>query len=158
MFRHDIALIRMAQEIDFSDSVKPICLPVDESVRQSKVTNYILTGWGTTEKQTVSPALLAAIFSHVSIPECQQKMHDNFLSVTLADPWQMCAKGANRADACKGDSGGPLGATVAVDGIPKFVQFGIVSAGGHSCGTESIPGIYTRVPAYMNWIVANMRP
>ncbi|KFB41560.1 AGAP004855-PA-like protein [Anopheles sinensis] len=140
------------------NSVRPICLPVDEKVRETHVPKYTITGWGTTEKQTVSPDLLQAFISHVSIPECQQKMDENFLSVTLADPWQMCAKGANRTDACKGDSGGPLGATVAVKGDPKFVQFGIVSAGGHFCGMESVPGIYTRVPAYMNWIVANIRP
>ncbi|KFB41562.1 AGAP004855-PA-like protein [Anopheles sinensis] len=157
-FQNDIALIRMAQKIKYSESVRPICLPVDERVRHQQLFKYVITGWGKTEKQTVSSVLLKATVDHVSIPECQQEMYDNFLAVTLVDPWQMCARGANLTDACKGDSGGPLGTSVAVDGIPKFVQFGIVSAGIRSCGKKGVSGIYTSVPAYMNWIVANMRP
>lgn len=157
-FRHDIALIRMAEEIKYSDSVKPICLPVDENVRKQLLPKYIITGWGTTEEQTVSPLLLQAFVHHVTIPECQQKMNDNFLAVTLAEPWQMCARGDNLTDSCQGDSGGPLAFTVSIAGSAKMVQYGVVSAGVRSCGKESVPGIYTSVPAYMKWIVANMRP
>ncbi|KFB41572.1 AGAP004855-PA-like protein [Anopheles sinensis] len=157
-FRHDIALIRMAEEIEFSDSIRPICLPVDESVRQYQLPKYAITGWGTTEKQTLSTELLEGLVHHVTIPECQQKMDEKLFRIKLADPWQMCAIGDNLTDSCQGDSGGPLGETVSVNGDPKFVQFGIVSAGAHSCGIVSVPGIYTRVPAYMKWIVTNIRP
>ncbi|XP_053672270.1 serine protease easter-like [Anopheles nili] len=156
-FRHDIALIRMVREIDFSDSVKPICLPVNEDTRRKVLPRYIITGWGTTEQQALSDLLLQAIVDHVPIPECQQKMNENFLYVNLADEWQMCAAGKNLVDSCQGDSGGPLGFSVNVAGS-RFVQFGIVSAGVKSCGKESVPGIYTRVTSYMNWIVANMQP
>uniref|UniRef100_A0A182JYL3 CLIP domain-containing serine protease n=1 Tax=Anopheles christyi TaxID=43041 RepID=A0A182JYL3_9DIPT len=156
-FRHDIALLRMAQEIEFSDSIKPICLPVNEEIRRKVLSKYIITGWGTTEQQSLSELLLQAIVNHVPIPECQQKMNENFLYVTLADEWQMCAAGEGLVDSCQGDSGGPLGFSVDVAGA-KFVQFGIVSAGVRSCGKESVPGIYTRVTSYMNWIVANMKP
>uniref|UniRef100_A0A182TI49 Peptidase S1 domain-containing protein n=1 Tax=Anopheles melas TaxID=34690 RepID=A0A182TI49_9DIPT len=156
-FRHDIALLRMAQEVEFSDSVKPICLPVNEDVRRKVLPKYIITGWGTTEQQSLSDLLLQAIVNHVPVPECQQKMNENFLYVTLADEWQMCAAGEGLVDSCQGDSGGPLGFSVDVAGA-KFVQFGIVSAGVRSCGKESVPGIYTRVTSYMNWIVANMKP
>ncbi|KFB41564.1 AGAP004855-PA-like protein [Anopheles sinensis] len=157
-FRHDIALVRMAEKIIFNDSIRPICLPVDESVRQSYVPKYVITGWGTTEKQTLSTELLEGLVRHVPILECQQHMNEKLLAVTLADPWQMCAIGDNLTDSCQGDSGGPLGATVSVHGDPKFVQYGIVSAGARSCGYESVPGIYTRVSTYMDWIVANLRP
>ncbi|XP_058064289.1 serine protease easter-like [Anopheles bellator] len=156
-FRHDIALIRMAQDAEFSDSVKPICLPVNEDVRRKMLQKYILTGWGTTEQQTLSDVLLQAVLKNVPIPECQQKMRDNFLNVMLSEDWQMCAGGENQVDSCRGDSGGPLGFSVDISGA-RFVQFGIVSAGVKSCGVESVPGIYTRVSSYMDWIVENMRP
>uniref|UniRef100_A0A182RQF3 CLIP domain-containing serine protease n=1 Tax=Anopheles funestus TaxID=62324 RepID=A0A182RQF3_ANOFN len=156
-FRHDIGLIRMAQEVEFTDSIKPICLPVNEAVRRKVLTKYIITGWGTTEEQSLSDVLLQAIVNHVEVPECQQKMTENFLYVTLAEEWQMCAAGEGLVDSCQGDSGGPLGFSVDVSGA-RFVQFGIVSAGVRSCGKENVPGIYTRVSSYMDWIVANMKP
>ncbi|XP_052893261.1 serine protease easter-like [Anopheles moucheti] len=156
-FRHDIGLIRMAQDVKYSDSIKPICLPVNDAVRRKVLTRYIITGWGTTEEQSLSDVLLQAIVNNVPIPECQQKMTDNFLHVTLADEWQLCAAGEGLVDSCQGDSGGPLGFSVDVSGA-KFVQYGIVSAGVKSCGKESVPGIYTRVASYMDWIVANMKP
>ncbi|XP_035912354.1 serine protease easter-like [Anopheles stephensi] len=156
-FRHDIALLRMAREVEFSDSIKPICLPVNEDVRRKVLPKYIITGWGTTEQQSLSDVLLQAIVNHVTVPECQRKMNENFLYVTLADEWQMCAAGEGLVDSCQGDSGGPLGFSVDISGA-RFVQFGIVSAGVKSCGKESVPGIYTRVTSYMNWIVANMKP
>uniref|UniRef100_A0A182MDE7 CLIP domain-containing serine protease n=1 Tax=Anopheles culicifacies TaxID=139723 RepID=A0A182MDE7_9DIPT len=156
-FRHDIGLIRLAREVEFTDSIKPICLPVNDAVRRKELTRYIITGWGTTEEQSLSEVLLQAIVNHVSIPDCQQKMNENYLYVTLDDAWQMCAAGEGLVDSCQGDSGGPLGFSVDVAGA-KFVQYGIVSAGVRSCGKESVPGIYTRVTSYMEWIATNMKP
>uniref|UniRef100_A0A182WMK6 CLIP domain-containing serine protease n=1 Tax=Anopheles minimus TaxID=112268 RepID=A0A182WMK6_9DIPT len=156
-FRHDIGLIRLAQAVEFTDSIKPICLPVNEAVRRRTLDRYIITGWGTTEEQTLSDVLLQAIVKHVAIPDCQQKMNENYLFVTLDDAWQMCAEGDKLVDSCQGDSGGPLGFSVDVSGA-RFVQFGIVSAGIRSCGKESVPGIYTRVTSYMDWIAANVKP
>lgn len=157
-FRHDIALIRLAENVEYTDSVKPICLPVDESVRNNVLPRYIITGWGTTEQEELSQVLLQAFVNHVPIPECQQKMNENGLRITLTDPWQMCAVGDTLVDSCRGDSGGPLGFSVAFSGSSRFVQFGVVSAGVNSCGVKTVPGIYTRVATYMDWIVANMRP
>lgn len=34
---------------------------------------------------------------------------------------------------------------------------GITSFGTTSCGTDSIPGVYTKVSSYVDWIVENMR-
>ncbi|KFB41565.1 AGAP004855-PA-like protein [Anopheles sinensis] len=157
-FLHDIALIRMAEKINFTDSVKPICLPVDESVRQQLLPKYIITGWGATEERTASPVLLKAIVNYEPIGTCEKKLkHIYRMHVTLDDRWQMCALG-NNTDSCVGDSGGPLGSTVSVNYVPKFVQFGIISAGLNLCGNFSSPGIYTRVSPYMNWILANIEP
>lgn len=35
---------------------------------------------------------------------------------------------------------------------------GIVSFGPTPCGKPGIPGVYTRVSAYTDWIVKNIRP
>ena len=34
---------------------------------------------------------------------------------------------------------------------------GIVSYGASNCGTKDIPGVYTRVTRYLDWIVSNVR-
>uniref|UniRef100_A0A182FDJ9 CLIP domain-containing serine protease n=2 Tax=Anopheles albimanus TaxID=7167 RepID=A0A182FDJ9_ANOAL len=155
--RHDIALIRLAQEVDFSDSIIPICLPFNEDIRSAIIPTYILTGWGTTAQQTLSDILKHKFLKHVPIPECQQRMKENGLSVDLADEYQICAKGKELVDSCQGDLGGPLGSYKPL-GNARFVQYGIVSTVGGSCGNLSVPGVYTRVSSYMNWIVENMQP
>ncbi|KFB41567.1 AGAP004855-PA-like protein [Anopheles sinensis] len=157
-FLNDIALLRMAEKISFTDSVKPICLPVDESVRKQLLPKYIITGWGATEERTASPVLLKAIVSYEPIEMCEKKLkHIYRMHVTLDDRWQMCALG-NNTDSCVGDSGGPLGSVVSVNDVPKFVQFGIITAGTKLCGNISSSGIYARVSSYMNWILANIEP
>ena len=54
---------------------------------------------------------------------------------------------ARGTDSCQGDSGGPL----AVRGPDRFFsQIGIVS-NGYSCA-KNLPGLYTRVAAFLPWI------
>ncbi|XP_031619139.1 serine protease persephone-like [Contarinia nasturtii] len=52
-------------------------------------------------------------------------------------------------DACHGDSGGPLQYFNGVSSVAKIV--GVVSF-GIVCGGTTLPGIYTRVANYLDWI------
>ena len=63
---------------------------------------------------------------------------------------QLCAGDpvGRKRDSCQGDSGGPL-MKVAVNGCPY--QVGVVSW-GFGCARPGVPGIYTRVSAYADWI------
>lgn len=68
----------------------------------------------------------------------------------LADT-EICAgvpEGAK--DACYGDSGGPLVAA-APDNAQGYLQVGVVSW-GIQCGNPALPGIYTRVSTFYDWI------
>ncbi|XP_050095406.1 melanization protease 1-like [Anopheles aquasalis] len=151
---HDIALIRMAQEVTFTHSIKPICLPVRKDVRNLLLQTYTVAGWGMTENRKKSDVLLHAQLDRV---ECPRTLFINMLSVKLSKDYQMCAIGRNLIDSCRGDSGGPLGFEVRNVGA-RFVQYGIVSYGVASCGKVSFPGMYTRVSSYMYWIIDNIRP
>jgi secreted trypsin-like serine protease len=70
-----------------------------------------------------------------------------------------------------GDSGGPIivpvpfstrptrkqGGPPAVF-LPKYFQLGVVSFGPVQCGVGGLPGVYTRVYSYKQWILENLEP
>ena len=59
-------------------------------------------------------------------------------------------------DSCGGDSGGPL-VIKKKRGLSTYsVQIGIVSWGLPKCGTAGVPGVYTNVGHFMNWILDNI--
>lgn len=69
---------------------------------------------------------------------------------------QLCAGGDAGHDSCRGDSGGPL-----MGQLPRtdnWIVVGVVSYGPTPCGTVGWPGVYTRVGAYVDWIVSKLRP
>ncbi|XP_058449065.1 serine protease grass-like [Malaya genurostris] len=155
-YSNDIGLIRLDRSVTMKYHIRPICLPVTPQLRSKQFERYIVTGWGTTENQTGSQALLQATVPRVNNDECQQKMLQNRLNVQLSDK-QLCAGGSDKVDTCRGDSGGPLVFSTDFNG-PRFIQFGVVSAGVDSCGKKSIPGIYCRVGSYMDWILNTIKP
>ena len=61
-------------------------------------------------------------------------------------------------DSCSGDSGGPLfsRAKSGKKSDPLFLT-GIVSYGTSLCGIE-VPGVYTNVTHYIDWIKSEMKP
>jgi secreted trypsin-like serine protease len=61
-------------------------------------------------------------------------------------------------DTCKGDSGGPLMKEY-YDGVKQFwFVVGVVSYGPRECGSEGVPGVYTKVSSYMDWIREKIKP
>ncbi|XP_063216365.1 CLIP domain-containing serine protease B4-like [Bacillus rossius redtenbacheri] len=153
--QNDIGLIRLSRDADFStDSVKPICLPIGEPQRETlEGKKLIITGWGATETGLASDVLLWTTVAVVPLDKCAA-IYQRAVPISEA---QICAGGAAR-DSCGGDSGGPLMYVGDVDGEVRRMQFGVVSFGPKRCGTAGQPGVYTRVGAYMDWILASMRP
>lgn len=68
---------------------------------------------------------------------------------------QVCAGGTRGHDSCMGDSGGPL--MFYNRKSAAWVVSGIVSLGLEQCGIPGVPGIYTKVENYNDWIVSKVR-
>lgn len=94
---------------------------------------------------------------------------------------QLCAGGGAGKDSCQGDSGGAvIEANFTKKNLKKNLRIlclqqlmyvdrsdpkrsywycaGIVSFGSTPCGQQGVPGVYTRVSAYTDWIVKNIKP
>nr|XP_031825640.1 transmembrane protease serine 9-like [Nomia melanderi] len=152
--RNDIALLRLNGDADFRpNNVRPVCLPIESAatLNQKKV---VVTGWGTTETALPSQTLLQVKLSLVSNKECAEA----YKAITEIWYKQICAGGKRGKDSCTGDSGGPLQTQVLYKETTKFVQYGIVSFGLRGCAIEGVPGAYTNIVYYMDWILDNIRP
>lgn len=59
-------------------------------------------------------------------------------------------RGGWKKDACQGDSGGPL--QIITSNTSCLFQVIGVTSFGIGCASVDIPGVYTRVSHYLNWI------
>jgi secreted trypsin-like serine protease len=94
-----------------------------------------------------SPELRKASIPLVDVEKCA-KMEQGIKGVVV-DARVLCAglpEGGR--DSCQGDSGGPLMTQIDSD---HWRQIGVVSVGLH-CGEVKLPGVYTRVSAFGDWI------
>ena len=82
---------------------------------------------------------------------------------------QLCAGGEKGKDSCVGDSGSALMREVREpptnsadrpdpdDFFRSFTKLiGVVSFGPKLCGTEGVPGVYSKVRHYIDWILDNV--
>lgn len=138
---NDIAVIKLASPVEFTDNIKPICLPtkgVDYTNLKAKV-----IGWGRQgEKAAPSNVLKETALRVLSTAECRNSTIGDLISDIM-----LCTLRHDR-DACQGDSGGPL-LREKPDG--KYEIIGIVSW-GVGCAIEGTPGVYVRVSEYLGWI------
>ncbi|KAF9411336.1 hypothetical protein HW555_009836 [Spodoptera exigua] len=169
---HDIAILRLAYNAQFNDFVKPICLPLSNELRNSLFEGFDMevAGWGKTETQdggsdsqpiysgpnlagTESDVKLKVRVPIVNVNRCASVYQR--VSRTI-DTTQICAGGVAGQDSCRGDSGGPLMGQA--PSANNWMVIGVVSYGPAPCGTQGWPGVYTRVGAYIDWILSKLRP
>ncbi|KAH0950476.1 hypothetical protein HN011_008370 [Eciton burchellii] len=145
-YNNDIALIKLANPIEFRDSMRPVCLPDRGKTFAGEM--GIVTGWGAVkEGGPVSHTLQEVYVPILSNAECRDsKYPSNRITNNM-----MCAgyKDGGK-DSCQGDSGGPL--HVEESGIHQIV--GVVSW-GEGCAQPGYPGVYARVNRFLTWIARN---
>lgn len=153
---NDIALLRMAQRITYTDFVKPICLPRTQDLRMKETVGqkFQVAGWGRTATARYSTVKQKVGVDGVDLQQCNSVYQQE--RVTLLDR-QLCAGGQVGKDSCQGDSGGPLMGVSMNANVQFWYLVGLVSFGPTPCGQEGWPGVYTNVAKYVDWIEENLQ-
>ncbi|XP_065295417.1 chymotrypsinogen A-like [Dermacentor albipictus] len=142
---HDVALVKLPVDLEFSRFMKPVCLPTHKMDVAGTI--LVVAGWGQTETGKGSKSLRRAEVVGLTDKRCQDELR-TFRNKIKAPPGPViCAFGIG-SGACPGDSGGPL--TLRGDD-GRTVQLGIVSAGQNKCPPNR-PPLYARVSSHMQWI------
>ncbi|XP_076987174.1 kallikrein-12 isoform X2 [Tamandua tetradactyla] len=140
---HDLRLLRLGAPVLFTRSVRPLPLP---RTCVAPGTECLISGWGTTNGTwSQFPDRLQCLnLPIISDADC----HAAFPGRITAN--MLCAGGIAGQDACQGDSGGPLVCGGALQGLVSWGSVG-------PCGQGGIPGVYTKICKYVDWIRMTMR-
>jgi len=144
---NDIALIKIRKIENWSDNIRPVCLP-DEDAKFDSGSLCIVSGWGATEEANVSP-----FSKYTVVPKLPQEICRSWLYTSVDYNEEFCAGWEQgERDSCTGDSGGPL---MCRHG-EQWHLYGIVSR-GEGCGKPHKPGVYVNVRHFTKWIKQTAR-
>ncbi|XP_055850339.1 serine protease easter-like [Episyrphus balteatus] len=155
---NDIGLIRLSRNVDYTDYIRPICLPLKDILKESAFEGHkmYISGWGIPAHGIRRNVKRKAEVPVVPLNECKRIYSQKRADIGTSE---ICAGGQKGIDSCRGDAGGPL---IGLDSSNKqrFYNFiaGIVSFGASPCGQQGWPSVYTRVGYYVDWIQQNIEP
>lgn len=133
---NDIALLRLSQDVKFTDYIKPICLPTSDNIAST----LWVAGWGKTENRSESNIKLKVSLPLSSRDKCERVYGAHGINLRSS---QVCAGSEKGKDTCRGDSGGPLMSVErTANNIARWTAVGIVSFGPHPCGMPDFSGNY----------------
>lgn len=141
-YENDVMVVKLESPVT---EVAPVPLNSNSSILSSTRSQPLtLVGLGQTTSNVGSLPLklqVATVYEN-ALEECQSSYQD-----ILIEEQQFCASGPSGADACKGDSGGPL----LIEGEEEDLLVGLVSF-GEDCGDPAYPGVYARISTYHDWL------
>ncbi|XP_077166937.1 inactive serine protease 54 isoform X2 [Paroedura picta] len=132
---HDVALLKTAHPLKFSETIQPICFP-HQDFPASALMNCVVAGWlnphtgrGSLRKLSMDDIDPCPLQRTMSTECCSHREGDN-------------------AAGCLGDSGNPIMCQAKETG--HWVLKGVLTEGGTRCYG---PFLYTRLSWYSDWIV-----
>ncbi|XP_058817457.1 CLIP domain-containing serine protease B4-like [Topomyia yanbarensis] len=149
---HDIALIQLAVSVRMTVFIQPIQLATGEMenmMMNGAPMAVMSAGWGRTKTGSASNVKLKVRLDINDFNACTEAYQH--AGAQLQDT-QMCASEWRGTGICSCDSGGPLMAQMS----DRYYLVGIVSFGPANCGMKDVPGVYTNVMRYTDWIYSNI--
>ncbi|XP_061509621.1 CLIP domain-containing serine protease B15-like [Anopheles gambiae] len=144
-FLHDIALLKLAEAVEYGAQIGPACLPNwNVGVPLIAGQKFTVFGWGRTRSYSGVRRKYKIEMPGRNISACVRAYG---LRAPEVPRIHLCVGGVYRKDVCHGDSGGALMRRES----NRWVQEGIVSFGAYRCG-KPLPGVYTNVAHYIDWI------
>ncbi|NWR96013.1 ACRO protein, partial [Furnarius figulus] len=148
---NDIALLELDKPVQCGPYIQVACL-ADITLKVSELKTCYVAGWGATvaRAQKSSDLLQEAKVHLINLKLCNSsrwyagKIHSH----------NLCAgypKG--KIDTCQGDSGGPL---MCRDSEADFFWVVGVTSWGRGCARARLPGIYTSVQHFYDWILVQL--
>ncbi|KAF5296978.1 hypothetical protein FQR65_LT10130 [Abscondita terminalis] len=149
---NDIALLRMKQKVEFTDYVRPICLPRTENDITQLGKVYYMTGFGSNGSKTDGPRIKKKIFTYLISPDICNEYWKEYNYATPSTDYEICmGLFKNSTDAaCVGDEGGP----VMLSKRSQWYIVGIASTFGCRSGE---PISHLNVFKYIPWIKLNLK-
>ncbi|KAH8285466.1 hypothetical protein KR054_009673, partial [Drosophila jambulina] len=139
--RDDIALLRLARSVRYTDFIRPICL-LTNSNPLSSLRYLTVTGWGLTQNGRPSHILKTHTLQQKDRSYCAR------IFGLRVDISHICAE-SYYSKSCSGDSGSPVSSPLKFGGSTRIVQFGIMSTIHQRCNSVEV---YTNVMHHMGWI------
>ncbi|XP_039433650.1 polyserase-2-like [Culex pipiens pallens] len=153
--RNDVALLRMADDIEYSDYIQPVCLwPVEKKSLNSILNSrgYVV-GWGLGDTKNLAELLQEAKLAAVEYETCLKSHPTHFQKLLSDDKSSYCAGNQNQTNVCSGDSGGGMYYNI---GSSWYIR-GLVSTGvrpvddSAACNPKEYV-IFSDIPYYLGWI------
>jgi secreted trypsin-like serine protease len=152
---NDIALLELSTPLILSSAQRTAAIapftPADSAAGlDAPGTASTITGWGTTsEGGFISNVLKIATVPVMSDEEARAAYGDD----DVADSMLAAGLPEGGVDTCQGDSGGPL-----VLQTPSGPKLAGLTSWGIGCARPGLPGIYTEVSFFNDFIAANVVP
>ncbi|KAG5871975.1 hypothetical protein JTB14_003100 [Gonioctena quinquepunctata] len=155
---NDIAFLYLESSVRIAENVDVLCLPLQNHEHRLS-TRCFSTGWG--KDRFGKKGVHHIILKSINLPTVPRDTCQNNLRKTrLGKHFELnrnfiCAGGERGKDTCTGDGGSPLMCPIE-DQEGRYYHAGIVSW-GIGCGEENVPGVYTNVASFREWIDEQMR-
>ncbi|CAD7079201.1 unnamed protein product [Hermetia illucens] len=149
---NDVALVFLDKPLSFSETIQKVDLPIPDTIPLKAAE---LFGWGSTSDtmfQSMPMDLQTVLVPVLNYSKCEKALGGPG-ATPLAETNVCTGPLTGGISACSGDSGGPL----VQKENEKSVVIGIVSWGYFPCGTIGAPSVYTRVSAFVSWILENIK-
>ncbi|XP_054734614.1 uncharacterized protein LOC129242079 [Anastrepha obliqua] len=156
--KSDVAVLWLERNVQFTDTIAPICLPTSQAQRTKSYVNYtpFVVGWGKTMEGGVSAKVLQELQIPIFKNDVCKSSYERIRRLITEDQFDagvLCAGVlAGGKDTCQGDSGGPLMIPEPYSNNVRYYLIGVVSY-GVGCARPEVPGVYTSVQYYIDWIL-----